>query len=345
MDLSPEEGPDMRWITLLIFMLVAMPTPASAQETHILVVVGLGGNEEYREVFHGWAVNLVAATVEGLGLHRDQVVYLGERPDDHPQEIQGRSTSENITSVLTEMAETTGPEDQILIVFIGHGSGSGEDVKFNLPGPDLTPAGLGVVLDGFPTQTVALVNTTSSSGPFLSALSAPNRVILTATRNAQERNETQFGGFFVEALAQEGSDLDHDGRISLLEAFQYAQAEVERYYGDLNLLATEHAQLDDNGDGEGVAEVDTEGGDGWLARTFWVSTVAGVTGVAAVPDSITDPILRGLYRERAELERQIQELRALRGSMEESRYEEELERLLVELALKTREIRARGGGG
>jgi hypothetical protein len=50
-----------------------------------------------------------------------------------------------------------------------------------------------------------------------------------------------------------------------------------------------------------------------------------------------------LYRERAELELRVQELRGLRGQMEESQYEAELEALLVELALKTREIREKGG--
>ena len=53
----------------------------------------------------------------------------------------------------------------------------------------------------------------AGGGPFLSALSGPNRIVVTATKTAQERNETQFGGFFVEALRVEGSDLDKDGRV------------------------------------------------------------------------------------------------------------------------------------
>jgi hypothetical protein len=69
------------------------------------------------------------------------------------------------------------------------------------------------------------------------------------------------------------------------------------------------------------------------------------SAVAAVPDSITDPELRKLLEEKAALERRIDELRALRGQMEQAQYEKELEDLLVELALKNREIRAKGGGG
>jgi len=64
-----------------------------------------------------------------------------------------------------------------------------------------------------------------------------------------------------------------------------------------------------------------------------------------VQDSLADPELVRLYEERAELEGRVRELRALRGRMEETRYERELEALLIELALKNREIREKGGGG
>jgi hypothetical protein len=323
-------------------LVTAVPIPLAGQDARLLVVVGLGGDPEYRETFHGWAVDLVTAARDRFGLPPGGIVYLGERPDDHPGVVDGRSTRENLASSLAAMAGEAGPGDRILLVLIGHGTGSREEARFNLPGPDLSPGDLDVMLQDFPTQTVAVVNTTPSSGPFLSGLSGPNRVVLTATRSAQEGNETQFGGFFVEAFKGDGSDLDKDGRVSLLEAFEFTRAEVQRYYDELNLLSTEHAQLDDNGDGVGVTEIGEDSTDGWLARGFWLDSSSAA---ASVPDSIKDPELRRLLEEKAVLERRIQELRALRGQMEQARYEMELEELLVELALKNREIRAKGGGG
>ena len=320
------------------------PIPGTAQDTHLLIVVGLGGDPEYRETFHGWATELRSAALEKYGLSQDHVVYLGERPDDAPDVIRSRSTRDNIATVLAEMAGAAGPEDRILMVLFGHGSGQGEAALFNLPGPDLSPGDLDLMLNNFPTQTVAVVNSASSSGPFVQGLSGENRIVVTATKSAQERNETQFGAFFVEALGSEGSDLDKDGRLSLLEAFQYAQREVERYYEAANLLATEHAQLDDDGDGTGSTELQEEATDGWLARGFLLGS-GQMARMGSVADSITDPVLIRLYEERAALEGQISELRALRGTMEESRYESELEELLVAMARKNREIRETGGGG
>jgi hypothetical protein len=318
--------------------------PLFAQETHLLVVVGLGGDPAYRDLFHGWAVDLTSAAVTRLGLADSRVVYLGERPEAAPGVVDDQSTLENLASAIARMAGDAGPRDRILLILIGHGTGQGEEARFNLPGPDLTPEDLRVMLSDFPTQTVAVVITSSSSGPFIPILSGPNRVVLTATRSALERNETQFGGFFVEALLEDGSDLDKDGRTSLAEAFEYARREVERYYESRNLLATEHPQLDDDGDGEGSTELGGEVSDGHLARSFWLEAPPSLAVQGLALDSIADPELLRLYGEKAELERRVLELRALRGQMEESRYEQELEALLVELALKNREIRDKGGG-
>ena len=58
-----------------------------------------------------------------------------------------------------------------------------------------------------------------------------------------------------------------------------------------------------------------------------------------------DPVLARLYEERRGIQERIDALRAGKGTMPPERYDEELEALLVELALKNREIRAREGGG
>jgi len=336
-------------VALSCLGVAAMPGSGVAQDSHALVVVGLGGSEEYRTTFHGWATELRDALV-GLGLPRQNIVYLGERPDAASGEVDGQSTREGLENALIEIAGRAGPEDRILIVLIGHGTSQGSEVSFNLPGPDVSPAELSVMLDGaFGRRSVALVNTASASGPFVEAIAGENRIVVTATRTAQERNETRFGQFFVEALEGYAADLDKDGRLSILEVFQYARSEVARHYEEENLILTEHAMLDDNGDGEGSTEPGDEAEDGRLARSFWVGATrvaaANGAGPAVQLDSISDPALRRLYEEKGEIESGIAALRLRREQMEASAYDDELEELLVRLALKNREIEATGGGG
>lgn len=311
----------------------------SAQQTHALVVVGLGGTPEYRQRFASWANELYATLTGRLGVPSDNVVVLSERPEAMPGVADDRSSKESVTSALLEMAGRAAPDDRVLIVLVGHGTAQGDDARFNLPGPDLSAGDLAAALAGFPTQTVALVHTGSASGGFVAPLSGPNRVIVAATRTARERDAPEFPRYFVEALGTDGADLDKDGQISLLEAFQYARREVARHYEEANELLTEHAVLDDNGDGEGTQDASTDAADGRLASTFRLGSVAS----AQAPET-DDPVLARLYQERRSIQGRIDLLRASRDAIPPERYERDLEALLVELALKNREIRERGGG-
>ncbi|MEJ2204791.1 MAG: hypothetical protein P8170_11830, partial [Gemmatimonadota bacterium] len=79
---------------------------------------------------------------------------------------------------------------------------------------------------------------------------------------------------------------------------------------------------------------------GPLAATFQIGTIS-----ATSVQTSDDPVLAKLYDERREIQGRIDELRAVRDAIPPDQYEDQLEALLVELALKNREIRAREGGG
>jgi hypothetical protein len=181
------------------------------------------------------------------------------------------------------------------------------------------------------------VNASSSSGPFVEALSAPGRTIVTATRNAAEQYATLFGGYFVEALTSDAADADKNKRISVLEAFNYARAEVARAYEREGLLATEHALLDDDGDKTGSQTPGLAGKDGKISTDGKVASIVSF-GVAG-DDLPSDPKLRAMYLERRDYENRIEALRLLKGSMEPARYASELESLGVALAKISAEIR------
>ncbi len=187
------------------------------------------------------------------------------------------------------------------------------------------------------------VNAASASGEFLKAISGPNRVVITSTRSGNERNLSKFGGWFVAAFAEDVADTDKDGAVSMAEAFEYARIETQRSYESSQTLLTEHAVLDDNGDGVGSREVTPESQDGALARATFLGRGAVVAGVEAPPDA--SPALRALYDQKRKIEQAIADLRAVKDTMDPERYEAELERLLIDLALKNQEIRRMEGGG
>lgn len=272
----------------------------------LLVVVGLGGGEaDQAAVFERWGETLVK-TAATLGV-----------PADRIQRVSGDPTRADVAQALTRIAAAAAPDDVVMLVLIGHGTFDGRVPKFNLKGPDLAPADLEAMLKPVPAKRLVLVDTTEASGPFKDAMAGPSRTIVTATRSGAEQFTTLFGGYFVDALGTDAADLDKNRRITVQEAFEYAQREVARAFERTGLLATEHAVLDDTGKLAGVFALGTSGGEA----------------------TSTDPKVRQLQEERRALEQQVESLKVLKGNLDPAKYDAELERLVTALALKTRELR------
>ena len=193
----------------------------------LLIVVGLAGDPEHGELFQKWG-SALAEVSESVGVASDRLVYLSDAKED--ARVHARATREEINKALSGFAQAAAPDDVVYVVLVGHGSYDGRTARFNLPGPDMTPADFNTLLKKLPTRNVVFVNTSSSSGPFVEELSAPGRTIITATRNGAERFTTLFGGYFVEAFSTAAADADKNNRLSMLEAFQYATSEVARAY-------------------------------------------------------------------------------------------------------------------
>ena len=300
----------------------------------LLIVVGLGGVPEHSESFRKWGATLAEAS-ERLGVTPDRLVYLTDAPPDDKR-VTGKPRKEEVTKALQQFAGQAGPDDMVFVMLIGHGTFAGQVAKFNLEGPDMTPADFNALLGKVQAKQIVFVNASSSSGPFVEALSGPGRTIVTATRNGAEQYATLFGGPFVDALTSEAADADKNRRISVLEAFDYARAAVARSYEQEGLLATEHALIDDNGDKEGTQAPSASTKDGRVASVLSLGSIEP-TGQPS------DPKVAALLAERRDLERRVENLKLLKEGMDPAKYTSELERLAVEIARKTQEIRAAEG--
>lgn len=322
----------MRRSIIAVALTLASAAAARAQ-THLVIVSGLGGEKRYTTAFTDAAARLADAAATRWRIPDAEIVWLGEDSVSTRPHYRGQSTKVNLERALSQLATRAGAGDQVVIVLIGHGSGEGENTKISIPGPDMTARDFAQLLSRFPSQKVAFINLTSASGDMLPVLSGPNRVVITATKSAFERNESQFARFFVDALSKEGADTDKDGRVSLLEAFRYASAETKRVYETDTKLQTEHAQFDDLGLKSGVPEPDGKTNQGLLARRFFLD--GGMGSRAAT----SDPQLAALYKDKFSLEDRIDQLRLKKASMSPDAYDDALEALLVDLARKAKTIR------
>jgi len=291
--------------------LALAPAAAFAQSAHVLIVVGLAGDPEHGELFDKWAKTFAATAADRLGVPKDQI-----------QTLSGDgATKVEVTKAITAL-QSAGPDDTVMIVIFGHGTFDGTSAKFNLPGPDMTPQDFAPLLARMRSKRVVFVNTASASGPFVEALGGPGRVVVAATRNGAEKYATLFGGPFVDAFSNEAADTNRDGRITILEAFEFAQKQVEASFQREGVMQTEHATIDDT--------------------TRAAAVALGSAQRTALP---ADPKLRALYVERQQLEQRIESLKLLKSSMDPDKYAAELEKLATELAEKSRQIREAEGKG
>jgi hypothetical protein len=226
------------------------------------------------------------------------------------------------------------PKDgaDLWLVLIGHGTFDGKEARFNLRGPDVSATDFAAWLAPF-HRRLAIIDTTACSAPFLTKLSATNRIIVTATRSGNEQSFARFGQYFAASFTNPEADLDKDSQVSLLEAFLIASRQVTEFYKLEGRLASEHALLDDNGDGLGTQADwfrglrairkprETAQIDGLLARQVFLIK----------PDS-DKGLTNDQQSRRDALERAVFALREKKKEMPEEQYYKALEQLLIELA-------------
>jgi hypothetical protein len=307
-------------IILCVFRLgSAIGMAAETSRGEMLIVVGSPGTDEYRQLFQGWAGKWTAAARTG----KLEVVTLGVEQDD--------ATLLRLREALAHAAET--PDLPLWVVLIGHGTFDGRNAKFNLPEADLEPAELARLLDAV-HRPLAVIDCSSASGPFLKALAKENRVVITAATSGDEVNLAHFGGYLAEAVSDPAADLDKDQQTSLLEAFLQASRKTEEFYAGDGRLPTEHALLEDNGDGRGIPWA---GFDGLRPQKRTDDPQLLPDGLAAhqwhlIPGDADAALPPEIIIRRNEIEKEIARLRAQKAQLSEDGYYAALEPLFLELA-------------
>jgi hypothetical protein len=303
-------------LILLCFCLIA--TPFARASVYYVTIAGLGGEPDYDQRFTANAKDLDKLfKASGNGAH----VFTLTGND---------ATRAHLTETLDSIAHDAKPEDDFVLIMIGHGSFDGEEYKFNLVGPDITAAELAAVCDRIPTRRQLIVNATSASGGSVAALEKPGRGVIAATKSGTEKNATVFARYWVEALQDPTADLDKSDSISAMEAFEYAQRKTAAFYESQKRLATEHAVFEDTGRNEAVREPSKS--EGMLLASF------PVLRIGAAQKQANDPAKQSLLAKKEDLEQKIDALKYQKAAMDPADYKQQLTAALVELAQVQQEL-------
>jgi hypothetical protein len=303
--------------TLFIAAIFACAMQAHAA-TYYVIVAGLGGEPDYEQRFTAAAMDL-------------DKVFKASGETAHVFTLSGaQSTASQLRDALTSVARDAQPEDDFVLILIGHGSFDGLEYKLNLVGPDLTAAQIAEMCDHIAARRQLVVNTTSASGGSVPALERSGRAVIAATKSGTEKNATIFARYWVEALQDPAADTDKSDSISALEAFTYAAKKTAAFYDSQKRLATEHAVFDDVGRGDPVRE--SGNGQGQLMASLTVLRLGGAL------QANKDPARRALLAKKEELEQKIDSLKYQKAAMDPADYKKQLTAALVELAKVQQEL-------
>ncbi len=265
------------WIfaVILILFVGAGAAQRATGGTCALIVSGIAKDPGERAAEDRVVNELRAFLLERAGVEPNRLVVLVPE-DSSCRDWAGLSTADNIGHAVEALAAAA-PQDRFVFYYIGQANAVAGKLRFNLPGPDVTNEDLASWLAGVKARRQLVILDCPCAAVAVKGLSGPSRVIVCASMEKQAYG-TRFGAHFVPALARAENDSNHDGRISLLEAFAAAAREIEQWYAQRQLLPTETPCLEDNGDGvpsERPWRYETNGGDGRRAAGWFLTPLAG----------------------------------------------------------------------
>jgi hypothetical protein len=295
-------------IPALLAMACALPASAA---TYTFVVAGLGGEPTYEQKFREQAAAVASAAEKAAGSTNNVIALSGDA-----------ARADAVRREFKTLASRMSANDSVVVVLIGHGSFDGENYRFNLPGPDLTDADLARLFDELPARDQLIINATSASGAVIDRWQKPKRVLITATKSGGEKTATRFAQYWAEAVASDAADTNKDQIVSAAEAYAFANGKVEAAFKAETSMATEHARM--------------EGDD---SARF---TIARLGAAALTPDN---PEVAALLTQRGAIEQDLNRVKEQKASLPDTQYYDQLEEVLVRLALLQREIDTKAGGG
>jgi hypothetical protein len=221
-----------------------------------LIIVGHPGDDEHAGSLSTVAEQIRSALKDRFGFGEANIwTWSGVESNatrEKSSSSRGPATRAALVKDVEELRRMIRSDDELWVFVAGHASYADRTVSLNLPGPDVSAVTFAEWFVPFNCRRMVFVLTTPLSGYFVKPLATPGRVVITATGNDLENNETLFPSSLAKLLGtfpDDEHDIDKDGRQTLLDLYVAVARDVKARYETDELLATEHAQIDDNGDG------------------------------------------------------------------------------------------------
>lgn len=265
-----------QWISgLLVISLVVLITtlsvnPCVAQSDvvesnlghrSLLLCCGLVGDDQHRETMTA-AVRGIQSSAEavfGVTTKNQHVLVADDVMQQDLQDVvsvKGICTSEAVKAHVKLLCTSLTEDDSVLIIFIGHSHLNRSASQFNVMDRDFDQSDFAKWTKPLMCKEQIFILTQPLSGFWVRPLRKLGRIVIAATEADLEFTGTEMPYALAAILSGESqhsdlSDIDGDGQVSLLDLYLATNLEIDGRFTAMERLITEHAQLDDNGDGRG----------------------------------------------------------------------------------------------
>jgi len=241
-----------------------------APDTYVLIVSGVNKAPEEIQSKDRAVLRLRKFFLNKAEVKADRLKVLVDE-DSFARKYGDVSNAENLKKTFEQFAALVKPSDRFIFYYVGQANIAAGELRINLPGKDITHNQLINLLNQVKVSSMLIILDCPRAGLAIKPLAGASRIIVAGSR-ADQPYSTRFSDYFVPALDEAASDTNMDGRISLLEAFTLASKKLDDLYREQDLLKTETAILEDNGDGIPTQQpwrYEKDKNDGLIASKFF----------------------------------------------------------------------------
>lgn len=228
--------------------------PPTTPQRWAVVVAGLPGDEEYAASFNEITAAWTNWLTLSLKVAPERLLVLSGKAADAEMPQRRSATRESLAQTFQKLAEKIPARDSLWVLVLGHGHYDGQRAWLHVPGPDPDIADWARWLNALRCREQIIWLTQTSSGWWQKPLAKPGRIVITATEADHEENETEFPHALTTVFhaPPKSLDLNSDRHVSLAELFRATVKETNARFAGDQRVPTEHAQLDDDANGQGT---------------------------------------------------------------------------------------------
>jgi hypothetical protein len=231
----------------LILMIILSLSPYASGATYLMIIEGINKDVDEIQSKDRAVLKLQKAATQKFHVsHKNSIIlsYKGSLVTN----TNGLSTAETIKLNIRSFSEKIRPTDRFILYYLGQANAVKGTLRLNLPGPDITGEHLAKWIEPIKTSNMLIIVDCPNAGLVVKHLARSGRIILVSSR-ADQPYSPRFCEYFIPAIIASESDINHDGKISLMETLQQTARRLDQFYLDRDQVKHENFLLEDDGDG------------------------------------------------------------------------------------------------